>query len=685
MRDVGQHLARVIATWVIAVAMLTAARVVFAAAYLPADLRTAAHAGEILRIFWLAARLDVSAVTLACLPSLLLAPFARRRPTLTRRVERGLAALILVATGLLSVTAHFFFFYYKDRFNIFFWEFFDELENARLVIASLPDEVPLGQAALYAVLLGAAAVAGRILLSRRLAAPLTRTVERTPAAFAIVATVVAFLLARGTLDVTPLVKQHYRQAASSIRALNWLHANPFYDLVFSWRDLHMGGWTGSVADSWPARSEVETAFARVRDRVPDWELVPRGEAQDVLEVRTKGELGRWLTKKPKHVVLILLESFTGWVQDVDGGRFGREVTPRLLELQERGLTFGNFYQAGAGTIDNICRAALQIPVPSNFSVPTDVTPAHRVFPSSLPAILRSLGYKPRFFYGGNLAWHNLGFFLAGVGFDDVFSEGDLANVEHTPFGVHDQDLYDFALAKMQASDEPTFSFIMTLSNHPPFRTPASYRDPGPIAVPAELRPILTDASYFADRYRLHRYSDYAMGRFVDMVAASPLKDDVLFVITSDHSHEGAFRFPVEDYAWSKRIPLLILAPGLLNVAPRSFATYGTHIDLGATFYDLLGAHDAELETFGRTLLAEQPRPEPMLSFFEDCQDDVCVVELAPYRRAADGKLVPCETADTACREKAKAISEFRSVVDRIGLHYLLGASTGEKARPFTRR
>jgi phosphoglycerol transferase MdoB-like AlkP superfamily enzyme len=155
--------------------------------------------------------------------------------------------------------------------------------------------------------------------------------------------------------------------------------------------------------------------------------------------------------------------------------------------------------------------------------------------------------------------------------------------------VADEALFDNALAILdRGTAKPFFMQIMTTSNHRPFTYPA-----GRIDIPS---PGGRDGGV--------KYTDYAIGRFIDQARKKPWFKDTLFIVVADHcaSVAGKSKLPVAGY----RIPMIFYAPDMLP--PGSFRKMESQIDLPPTLLDLLGAQGDE-HFFGESMFEDQDKPE----------------------------------------------------------------------------
>ena len=139
------------------------------------------------------------------------------------------------------------------------------------------------------------------------------------------------------------------------------------------------------------------------------------------------------------------------------------------------------------------------------------------------------------------------------------------------WGVGDEFLYDHVIAQLDrdhAEGKRMFAQVMSTSNHRPFTYPAGRID---IASPG-------------GREGAVKYTDYAIGHFIDQAKSKPWFQDTLFVIVADHcaSAAGKTKLPVPGY----HIPMVMYAPHLLQ--PGRYTALVSQIDIPPTLMDVLG-------------------------------------------------------------------------------------------------
>jgi phosphoglycerol transferase MdoB-like AlkP superfamily enzyme len=132
---------------------------------------------------------------------------------------------------------------------------------------------------------------------------------------------------------------------------------------------------------------------------------------------------------------------------------------------------------------------------------------------------------------------------------------------------------------------PFFVHVMTTSNHRPYTYPA-----GRIDIPSG-----------SGRDGAVKYTDYAIGRFLERARAKPWFGDTVFVVTADHgaNARGTSRIPIDNYL----IPVFVYAPQ--HVAPRRVDRLMSQIDVPPTLLGLLD-FDYYSKFFGRDVLASPP-------------------------------------------------------------------------------
>jgi phosphoglycerol transferase MdoB-like AlkP superfamily enzyme len=253
--------------------------------------------------------------------------------------------------------------------------------------------------------------------------------------------------------------------------------------------------------------------------------------------------------------------------------------------------------------------------------------------STIGEILEHQGFATSFVYGGYGYFDNM---------NAYFDANDYRVVDRTDFprqsivfenvwGVADESLFGNALRVIDgnvATGRRTFTHIMTTSNHRPFTYPA-----GRIDIPSP-----------GGREGAVKYTDWAIGQFVEQARTRPWFDETLFVFVADHcaAVAGKTKIPVDGY----RIAMMFYAPKL--VAPGVFERTVSQVDLPPTLLDVLQV-DGDDYFFGRSVFELPMSAErAFVSNYQSLgylKDGVLTV-LSPGRRVDAFRVDPATGAST---------------------------------------
>jgi phosphoglycerol transferase MdoB-like AlkP superfamily enzyme len=288
-----------------------------------------------------------------------------------------------------------------------------------------------------------------------------------------------------------------------------------------------------------------------------------------------------------NVVVVTVESlgaeFLGAYGDARG------LTPNLDRLARASLWFSNVYATGNRTVRGLEAVTLALPPTPGQSI---VRRPNNDALFSLGSVFEDKGYGVLFAYGGYGYFDNMNAFFDANDYRVVDRRAIPAGrIEfENIWGVADEHLLDQVLEELDReraahAGRPFFAHVMTTSNHRPYTYPAGRIDIAP----------------GTGREGAVKYSDYALGRFLELARRRAWFADTVFVITADHgaSARGGLSIPVEKY----RIPLFVYAPA--HVAPRRVDRLMSQIDVAPTLLGLLG-FDYYSKFLGRDVLHSPP-------------------------------------------------------------------------------
>jgi phosphoglycerol transferase MdoB-like AlkP superfamily enzyme len=358
-----------------------------------------------------------------------------------------------------------------------------------------------------------------------------------------------------------------------------------------------------------------------------------------------------------NVVVVTVESLGAEFLGAYGNAGG--LTPNLDRLSRESLWFSNVYATGNRTVRGLEAVALALPPTPGQSI---VRRPNNDALFSLGSVFEDKGYGVLFAYGGYGYFDDMNSFFDANDYRSVdrraipASRIEFENV----WGVADEHLFDQVLEEFDRDfgehpGRPLFAHVMTTSNHRPYTYPAGR----------------IDIASGTGRDGAVKYTDYALGRFLDRARAKPWFRDTVFVITADHgaNARGGAQIPVVNY----RIPLFVYAPG--HVAPRRIDRLMSQIDIAPTLLGLLDFNYYS-KFLGRDLLHSPPESDR--AFVANYQtlgylkgDQMIVLQpkrTTQFRSLLGEALAAGETGDPQLVREAIAFYQVASHVFRAGLY-----------------
>ncbi|KAK1548684.1 hypothetical protein Q3G72_012426 [Acer saccharum] len=288
-----------------------------------------------------------------------------------------------------------------------------------------------------------------------------------------------------------------------------------------------------------------------------------------------------------HVVCLFLESFRA----ADVGALGahHDVTPHFDALCDEGILWERFYATGTYTAPALTAAIYGVlPRFSGSSLQMHMPPIALM---GLPHVFAKQGYTTAFFSDGPMEWENKREFFLRNGYGFFYGPPSLleAYPQAKPnlWNFDDAYLMRFHaawLAEQQAAGKPSFSTLLTVTNHHPFTAP-------PHAAKPDVGDDVDATSDYYNYLRTTQYTDQCLGAYIQELKERGLYDKTLFVILGDHGQQVTFEHKMD---WSGqyndsgvRIPLLMVAPKRLPKA-KIIKELGSQVDLLPTLMDMFG-------------------------------------------------------------------------------------------------
>jgi len=301
-----------------------------------------------------------------------------------------------------------------------------------------------------------------------------------------------------------------------------------------------------------------------------------------------------------NVVLLILEGF-----GKDHLRRNPELTPFLNQLSRRSVVLDSHYSNTYRTCGALFNLLCSLHEPLRYFT---MIKFPRADLRCLPSQLKRHGYN------------NLGV-NAAKGVFDKMREWSLENevdqviaAEDFPpgtprmdYGVHDGPMLEEASAAIDAASAPFFAFVITVSNHHPFKLPPAFMQAHPEIKDWEP----SDTTYF--------YTDQMIAQFFERAQARPWFDDTLFVIVGDHpawsyAKGRIYQSSEFDEVRERYKTLALLHHSKLR--PRTIEFDTSHVDIAPTIAAFLGV-DTTSNFVGRDVLAGRVPPLATLSQVHD--------------------------------------------------------------------
>jgi len=361
-------------------------------------------------------------------------------------------------------------------------------------------------------------------------------------------------------------------------------------------------------------------------------------------------------KKNYNVMLIVVESLSGKFIKALGAK--ENLTPKLNKLIKESVFFTNFYATGTRTVRGMEAITLSLPPTAGRSI-VKRPDNHNMFSSGF--IFKNRGYDTKFIYGGHGYFDNMNDFFSHNGFN-VIDRTDFSADEdsfHTVWGVCDEDLLSKAMKEADKSykaKKPFMSFVMTTSNHRPYDFPS-----GKIDIPSH-----------SGRNGAVKYTDYAIGTFIEKARKKPWFKNTLFVIVADHcaSSAGKTELPLDKY----HIPMIVYAPEILQ--PKVIDKISSQIDLMPTLFSFLN-WSYESKFYGKDILSNSFNQRALIGTYQKLglYKNNKLIILSPTRKVSSYEVVNQNIFNTKYRE----IVVDKRLKDEI-ITYYQGASFLHKKR-----
>lgn len=322
------------------------------------------------------------------------------------------------------------------------------------------------------------------------------------------------------------------------------------------------------------------------------------------EAFTKTITTERLQQQPQSINIILGESYGLWP-------FLSEFNEPGAYLVEQGRKYAASPQAmgtqmalaqGTGTMPAIIGLLTGMPdtgMYPNYSVGMLQEP----YGLGIGPVMKKLGYKTVFWYGGFSTWQNVKNFALEQGFDEFHDASEMPSNETNAWGVADGDMFKAISTYMDKHrGEKIINVIMTTSNHPPYSVNVTKEGYDADKVRKNLPDSIANTDKQINEMGHIWYADHVMGEFISKEEQSDPTS--LFVITGDHSERFTFAREQSANVFST-IPIIFYGQGIKKEWLSQDA-FGMSIQIIPTLAELVGRTGQTYEAMVPSLFNQGP-------------------------------------------------------------------------------
>ena len=322
------------------------------------------------------------------------------------------------------------------------------------------------------------------------------------------------------------------------------------------------------------------------------------------EAFTKTITTERLQQQPQSINIILGESYGLWP-------FLTEFNEPGAYLVEQGRKYAASPQAmgtqmalaqGTGTMPAIIGLLTGMPdtgMYPNYSVGMLQEP----YGLGIGPVMKKLGYKTVFWYGGFSTWQNVKNFALEQGFDEFYDASEMPSNEINAWGVADGDMFKAISTYMDKHrGEKIINVIMTTSNHPPYSVNVAKEGYDADKVRKNLPDSIANTDKQINEMGHIWYADHVMGEFISKEEQSDPTS--LFVITGDHSERFTFAREQSANVFST-IPIIFYGQDIKKEWLSQDA-FGMSIQIIPTLAELVGRTGQTYEAMVPSLFNQGP-------------------------------------------------------------------------------
>ncbi|QIW16825.1 hypothetical protein A4G20_01500 [Pasteurellaceae bacterium RH1A] len=525
-----------------------------------------ANKSTIVKMMIMGSRFDAKVIAIVLSPILLFGALLYK----LNLAQPYLSVFLNIYTFILSfilisscIGNYFYFKTYNNHYDLFIFGFIED--DTKAVLKNIMDDYPVFKT--IGVILMLSVISISILIF-----PLDNYIYLNNNSVFYTTFIISIILfvyfIRGTIKSKPLTRMHSQ--VSSLSIINKMVPN------------------GVTALEWV-----------FRDRKKQISLLPvdMKEGEDLAltalsrkELYNKTEKNIFIQNNKPHVVLAIMESFGSNILQFDNKQTN-DLLGSLRPFFENDYVFKRFLSSYNGTMHSLGSILFHSPI-ENISQSTE---QNTKLKETAFLTYKRNGYKTIFITSGSAMWRSLGVYLPLQGVDLVYDQNTIielypeAKKYQSYWGIPDE--YAFLLAEklLLESKEPLFISLLTITNHPPYMPPRSYK-PNKVDVTCLDKRLGNSNLERKNILETFQYSASCLGDFIQSVSQNEkTKNNTIISATGDHHIRSMYSELPKELALMNAVPFFIHIPDRfkeqlkLNFNPNKI---GSHKDVMPTLYAL---------------------------------------------------------------------------------------------------
>jgi phosphoglycerol transferase MdoB-like AlkP superfamily enzyme len=276
-----------------------------------------------------------------------------------------------------------------------------------------------------------------------------------------------------------------------------------------------------------------------------------------------------------NIVLIVLESFTGELLHFLN-KDAVNTTPFLESISKKGINFSRCIANGPRSAFGISSILCSWPTLPGYPLISQVETQHGI--QTGVSLLKDIGYKTTFLYGGDADFDNMKGFALANGFDEVIERENFSSSSNgTVWGIWDHHAFEKATTILDNSNnDPVFLTLFTATNHQPWEIPIEYQD----KIPSYSSSLWNSGQ----THTTLKYVDLVLEQFITEAKNKDWFENTIFVFTADHGLN--IQRNMMDHLKNGHIPFIVYAPGL-NLLHQNIDKVVSQVDILPTIFDII--------------------------------------------------------------------------------------------------